>query len=679
MNNQIDRLPAIPLITNDPFFSIWCAGDKLTDVVTTHWAGEQKPLTGKAIIDGKAYRFLGVDDSEAMQTRSLTVTPTSTVSKLTAGGVRVEIKFTTPLLLKRPDVMSMPVTYVDIKASACDNKPHTVALSFNMSPRLCYVINERPVDGEKRTRFDAQFDPTYDRTAAPTMVFDTYAANGLNTGYMGKVHQGIVGESFDHIAIDWGYAYLASEAAVTADGNGLTAAAEGTVKAGSALEMNLYAAYDDVASINYFGRITPAYYAKDGMSILDAIAYLAKNRKKFMNECAKLDRQLTEDAEALGGEDYKLIVSAAYRHSIAAHKLVADEKGKLIFISKENDSNGCANTVDVSYPSIPLYLLYNPDLVRGMCRPILKYASMPVWCYDFAPHDTGRYPHVTGQVYALKGDRIGFGRHTSKFGGVFPQLYLYPADADIYNFESQMPVEECGNMLIMLYAASRMDGDFSLEKQYRSILDKWVKYLIEFGEDPGDQLCTDDFAGHLARNINLSAKAFCGVAAYSLILEGLGDDKAAEYMDKAKAMAKSWLERATAEDGSTYLTFDKTGWSMKYNTVWDKAFGLGLLPDEFYEKETKSYIGRMNKYGLPLDSRADYTKSDWILWCAAMADNDTARAIIKPVADYLRESESRVAFSDWYFTSTGKYRAFIGRSVQGGLFMPLLVKKLTSK
>ena len=252
---------------------------------------------------------------------------------------------------------------------------------------------------------------------------------------------------------------------------------------------------------------------------------------------------------------------------------------------------------------------------------------------------------------------------------------MYPADADAYKFRSQMPVEESGNMLLMLYAAAKVDGDYTLIREHIGQLDGWVKYLIEYGEDPGEQLCTDDFAGHLAHNINLSAKAICGVAAYALIQKGLGNDSAyANYMEKARAMAKSWYERANA-GGYTYLTFEQQGWSMKYNMVWDRLLNLKLLPDSFYREETESYLERMNEYGLPLDSRADYTKSDWILWSASMADGPTFRQLIAPIAKFLKESESRVAFSDWYNTKTGKYVAFIGRSVQGGLYMPLLARK----
>jgi len=646
MNQSITRLPALPLIVNDPYFSIWCPANKLTDVDTAHWSGAVKPLRGTAVIDGAAYRFLGLGEEEAMETIALNVTPTHTESTLSAGGVNVTIRFTTPLLLDRPDVLSMPVTYVDISAESADGASHEVKLGFSMSHCLCYS------------------------SEAPKPVLSkAYAADGLEIAFAGQRRQGILSHSGDKITIDWGYLYLAAKSGVSLGEDCLRAEAQGSAQAGEKVSLKVLAAYDDIASINYFGRITPAYYARNGKTIRDAINYFKDNEAELKAACDALDAQLLADAGELGGEDYRLIVSAAYRHTIGAHKLIADENGDMVFLSKENDSNGCIGTVDVSYPSIPLFLLYNPEFVRGMCRPVLKFARMPVWTYDFAPHDVGRYPHVTGQVYGYICDR------SENIGGpVYPPLYLYPGEAQIYRFRSQMPVEESGNMLLMMYAAAKVDGDYSLIRENMDLMDKWVKYLLEYGEDPGEQLCTDDFAGHLAHNVNLSAKAICGVAAYALMQRGLGSESAyEEYMLKARAMAQSWYERANA-GGYTYLTFEKQGWSMKYNMVWDKLLNLGLLPEDFCSTETASYIPRMNRYGLPLDSRADYTKSDWILWCAAMADQEVFLKLIAPVADYLRESETRVAFSDWYFTSTGKYRAFIGRSVQGGVYMPLLMR-----
>ena len=237
----------------------------------------------------------------------------------------------------------------------------------------------------------------------------------------------------------------------------------------------------------------------------------------------------------------------------------------------------------------------------------------------------------------------------------------------------QMPVEECGNMLIMMETAVTYGASDELIRKYSDTLAKWVIYLDRYGEDPGEQLCTDDFAGHLAHNINLSAKAVMGIACYSRIMKRLGNEQeCAKWENRAREMAKSWLDRAMVGDYSA-LTFDGQGWSMKYNLVWDRILNLGLLPEEFYRKETQSYLPRINEFGLPLDSRREYTKSDWMVWTACLApDSETFKAIIAPLAYYLENTSTRVPFSDWYDTETGKFVSFIARSVQGGVYMRLL-------
>jgi hypothetical protein len=215
-----------------------------------------------------------------------------------------------------------------------------------------------------------------------------------------------------------------------------------------------------------------------------------------------------------------------------------------------------------------------------------------------------------------------------------------------------------------------------LIREYAPLLEKWVRYLDVYGEDPGEQLCTDDFAGHLARNVNLSAKAIVGIACYARLLRRMEQKEEADRWEKrAKDMAQSWLARAKTAD-ATALTFDGTGWSMKYNLAWDQVLNLNLLPKEFYDGETRSYLRRMNEFGLPLDSRADYTKSDWLVWSASMAQDDVVfRKLIAPLAHYLRTTVTRVPFSDWYDTKTSRYVAFLGRSVQGGMYMPMLLNR----
>lgn len=105
-----------------------------------------------------------------------------------------------------------------------------------------------------------------------------------------------------------------------------------------------------------------------------------------------------------------------------------------------------------------------------------------------------------------------------------------------------------------------------------------------------------------------------GIACYSRMMKRIGrHEEAQKWNDRAHVMAANWLERARGER-NTALTFDGNGWSMKYNLVWDLVLGLELLPKEFYSAETESYLPLINEFGLPLDSRADYTKSDWTVW-----------------------------------------------------------------
>src|SRR5207302_503358 len=220
-----------------------------------------------------------------------------------------------------------------------------------------------------------------------------------------------------------------------------------------------------------------------------------------------------------------------------------DVDGQPMLFPKENFSHGCISTVDVIYPSSPFFLLFNPELVKAQLRPLMQYTRTGRWHFPFAPHDLGTYPKANGQVY-------GGGERSEK---------------------DQMPVEECGNMLIMAAALARAEGKADLALRYWPQLSRWARYLRAKGLDPDNQLCTDDFAGHLAHNTNLSLKATLALGGYAQLCETAGKgEEAADYRRVARKMAARWSEMA--DDGGHYrLAFDRPGtWSQKYNLVWDR-------------------------------------------------------------------------------------------------------------
>ncbi|MBO5099561.1 MAG: DUF4965 domain-containing protein, partial [Clostridia bacterium] len=346
--------------------------------------------------------------------------------------------------------------------------------------------------------------------------------------------------------------------------------------------------------------------------------------------------KIIKDAEIFG-EGYKQIISIAYRQAIGAHKAVDDGEGNLLFLSKECYSNGCIGTVDVTYPSIPLFLKYNPEFVLGMLRPIIKYANSDEWKFPFAPHDVGQFPIANGQVYGYKKEEL------------------------------QMPVEECGNMLICVYTACEYKKDKSFFEENKELLKKWADYLVTYGYDPGNQLCTDDFAGHLNHNCNLSVKAIVALGAYSK----LSDDES--YMKITKEMAQKWEKDAKNANGTKLVFDNEDGWSLKYNMVWDNILNLGLFSDEVKKKEIELYKTKFNRYGVPLDCRADYTKLDWLMWTTKLADDkEYFDKVIESIENMMNESYDRVPLTDWYCTKTAHCESFRNRSVVGGLFINTL-------
>ena len=624
------RAPAYPLITVDPFFSIWSMCDKLNEDNTKHWTGSENRLEGVAIVDGERYCFMGKADCEKYMTQTdVDFDAFSTVYRFSCDKIELTATFTTPLLLDDLNIASRPVSYIKVNAEAIDSKDHDIKIEITVNDELC---QNRKFDFNTQAEFKFLTNCTFAK---------------VGSTYQGKMLR----FSGDDRRIEWGYACLACDDKA-AQAESITYKNQYSTNANdlriTAKNNSLFLiAYDDVKCIEYFGEQLTSVWNKDGKSIEAAVEEAVNDYEELKNKCDAFSAQLKEKAVEAGGEKYYELLALAYRQSINAHKICVDKDGKVLFISKECFSNGCAATVDVTYPSIPLYLLYNPELVKGMLRPVFRYANTEEWHYNFAPHDVGRYPILNGQVYSE-----GTGE------------------------KNQMPVEECGNMLITTAAICLVEKDVSFANEYIDTLKTWCDFLIDNGMDPNNQLCTDDFAGHLAHNCNLSIKAIMGIASYALICRMNGNiDEYNNLIAKARDMGKEWVEKAQNDDGSFKLAFDRENtFSMKYNAVWDKLFKTEIFPKDIFDKENKIHIeNHTNKYGLPLDNRESYTKSDWIVWTATLSNEKSDFIkITDKLWDAYNESESRVPLTDWYRTNDAKMRGFQNRSVQGGLFIKLL-------
>ena len=804
------RLPAVPLITVDPYFCLWSKYDNLYDGSVTHWSGVKKPLNGAVYVDGQTYRFMGesleavypvaaekawtgkyvtakptgtwtdidYDDSswksgeapwgggddgynktvktewsggnvdiwvrrtvnleeinekalyyimykhddvfelyvngtkilstgevwdvsgktalidrsllregtnvischchntsggayvdmglylsvlQEAEQKSCTVTATSSYYTFKCGGIDLDVVFTTPQVMSDLTLFSTPISYISYQARSNDGREHDVRMYLQTSAEMAV------------------------RNAGQSTATRRKITNGNKYYYGGNQTQNVLSQTGD--LIDWGYVYAFSDQKeghnlclgdrdvllheFTSTGIVTTSVVSKTSSGGNYYSIvyndslgiignegkSAFAmlGYDDTYSIQYFNSNRKGYWTNNGkVNITKRFEELYENYENIMQQCREVDRQIYNDGYAVGGTKYAEILASVYRQTNAAHKLFTDSKGNLMFMSRENNSGGFINTLDVTYPSQPLYWIYSPALAKAMITPVFEYSALGKWNYDFPNHDLGHYPIANGNHYGNPADGSG----------------------------STMPVEQSGNMLTLAAIIATRDCDLDYLRKYLPYMTKWADYLVENGKDPANQLCTDDFMGHSARNTNLAAKAIMGVMSYSEICHMLGDDeKAAEYKAKALDMADFWKKTAYTNSGGKHYVLNfgasTNTWSSKYNLVWDRIWGWDIMKD-VRTNEMSYYMTKMQSYGLPLDSRGDLCKSDWQMWVMGFADLQSQRnTLINTLWKYINETKSRVPVSDNHNVKSGSQAMFQARSVVGGYWMRVFVNQFS--
>lgn len=668
-NATTARAPVTPLVVHDPFMSVWSWSDTATDSWPAHWTGKRNEMSGLLHVDGTAWRFMGGDDYMAANAPAMTqtlreVTPLRTIYRFAAAGVELQLTFTSPMLPDDLELLGRPVSYVDIDVRSTDGRDHAVSVYYDWSANWSV--------GEAETE----------------LSWGRHRAGPVEALFVGAAEQRPLKRSGDEVQIEWGYLFVSSQPGVAvasafgdsttlrngflqtgtiADRDDVRAARPLRMPAGSTHKVMAFAAdlgevgsagkswsqlvaYDQIWALSYFDRRLRPYWSRNGQSAIGLIEQAWSERESVLQRVAAFDAGLIADLEASGGEIYARLGILAFRQCLGAHILAEDFGGDLLHFSKEGSSNGSMGTVDLTYPGAPFFLHFKPELLEAQMRPVLAYAKSGRWPFPYAPHDVGHYPWANGQNYG-GGDRTE---------------------------HDQMPVEESGNMLILAAALAQRTGSTALAEAFWTEFATWAQYLLDSGLDPENQLCTDDFAGHMPHNANLAIKAILGIGAFGQLCEKLGKmDEARHYLATAKAWATQWRE--LADDGAGYrLAFDQPGtWSQKYNLVWDRILGLDLFDQRIADTEMALYRGKLNAYGLPLDSRKAYTKLDWLVWSACLTGKqDDFNAILAPLADWLDTAPQRVPLSDWFETDTGKQpngHGFWARSVVGGVFIKLMI------
>jgi hypothetical protein len=657
------RPPAIPLIVHDPYFSVWSMADHLTDEPTRHWSGVNQELFGIVRVDGKNYRFLGAPPrgkatEPALEQVSRQLTPTRTIVVMQSPEIELEVEFMSPLFPDNLEVMARPVTYLTWRVRSRDGKKHNVSLYLDAAGTL------------------ATNDP------GQSVAWSRGRLKGLDLLRIGTQSQDVLGRWGDDVRIDWGWFYMAvprqdrEQIAAGNRGSRQIFLQTGQIPDEDDIEgprapqsrhpqaptlnvclplgeigaervtRHVLLAYNDLFSVEYLQRKLLPYWRKQ-FPTFAAMLQAAEQEYPLLEQRSKsFDAALENDLVQVGGPEYAQLAILAFQQAIAAHKLVEDADSNPFFMPKENFSNGSISTIDVIYPSAPMFLLLNPKLVEAQLDPVLRYAETPAWRFPFAPHDLGVYPLADGQLYG---------------GGEVSE-------------ENQMPVEESGDVILLVAAIANAERSPEYAQRYWPLLTKWAQYLLAKGLDPDNQLCTDDFAGHLAHNSNLSIKAIEALGAYAKLAHELHhEEDATRYRAAAEKMAGQWV--TMANDGDHFrLAFDKPGtWSQKYNLVWDSVLGLHIFPDTVAQREWQFYKSHMNKYGLPLDTRATYTKLDWELWTATMAPNpQDFQSLVGAAYRFLNDTPERVPMTDWYDTVTARQIHFQARSVVGGVYMKAL-------
>ncbi|KAI0375561.1 DUF1793-domain-containing protein [Pilatotrama ljubarskyi] len=642
--------PSVPLAVRSPYLSAWLdqgAGAALNGAWPTFWTGSIVGWAGFAKVDGVAYNWLGVpavpnaNFTKAMQ-KSFEFTSTQSIFLMQAGPVDLTITFLSPVEPADPVNQSFPFSYLAVSAASNDGKDHGVQIYTDISAE--WISGDNSLEAEWATTTgelithevhlasQSAFTEVKDRAQYGSAYHSTLKTNGT-TFQTGQdivvraqfINHGVLTNSqdtnFRAVSNNWPVFALAEDL-----GNVNSASAPVVFSVGHVRDP----AIQYIVAGEQLQERSLAFWSRYPL-ISTAISTFLNDYENALARAKAFDTQVNQDASKVS-DDYASIVAISIRQAFGASELTVSKT------SSELSTGSNVNTADVIFPTWPLFLYTNPVVGKQLLLPLFEYQATGQYPNAWAVHDIGAsYPNATG--------------HND--GNDLP-----------------MPVEESGNMLIMTLSYTQRTNDTSLIQNYYSLLDKWAQYLVQNALIPRNQFSSDDFAGQLANQTNLAIKGIVGIKAMSEIAAIAGDSaKSSSYSSTAEQLAQQWQKLAMASDGS-HLTLaygNSSSWGLTYNLYADKLLGTNVFPQSLYDLQTKWYSSHANAFGVPLDTRHTYSKSDWQLLTAALVtDNSVRDSFISSVRKYAADGNNSRPFADLYETLDGSALDTRARPVVGG-------------
>ncbi|KAI1443276.1 glutaminase A [Annulohypoxylon stygium] len=658
------RPPAIPLAVKGPYLNSWLNvgsdggdGGYLAGRWPVFWSQQITGWAGFIRVDGTAYNWLGAPPGADLvnQTEfSYTSTRSSFVMNV-ADKVEMNITFLTPVTPNDLKRQSLVFSYLEVAVSSLDGATHDVQLYADVSAEwasgdLNAIIqwDHNSADGVAYHQFERQDqEPISETNQQPnwgTWFWSTKDVEGLTwqSGEDTVVRGAFIDNGVLPNTKDSNYRAVTDNWPVFGFANDLGSVGTDAVSTLYSIGMTQDGAINllgEGSNLTTYPALWNSYFSSD----VDAMTWFYNDYEESASIATDLDNKVASDSLAAAGQNYLTITSLSVRQTFGALQFTGTDSDPLVFL-KEISSNSDIQTVDVIFPAMPLILYTNPAILNYMLKPL------------FLNQEDGHYPN-TNAIHDL---------------GTFPVAKGYPDGSD-----EPMPLEECGNMIIMVLAYAQKTGDNDYLTQHYPILKQWAGYLVDEALIPADQISTDDFAGSLANQTNLGLKGIIGLRAMSEISSLTGNtDDANSYLDTATSYISQWqgfgLNTAANPPHATLSYGDSDSHGLLYNLYSNSLLNFGdFVPQSVYDMQSDFYPTVALEYGIPLDTRHSYTKTDWMMWCAAIASSSTRDTFIKLVAGWIDSTPTNMALTDLYDASTGNYPSglqFTARPVAGGHF-----------